>query len=241
MISVAILDKIEDESKKIQNLIKDFTAFYTEEQVQFHVFEKGEQKTGLQQIGFLNMALVDVCTEAGLHTAAGIREQFPEVQILVIADATVSPLRYLTPAIRPVALLLRPIAEAHGRQTLKDFFLIGSGQTKETENAYFWAKTRDGTEKIPYSSIFYFEAREKKIFIRTKAVEYGIGGTIEKLLQDLPDNFIRCHRSYIINKDYIERIRFADGFAYLASSMMVPVSRSYKGELKEYVNGIGTA
>lgn len=47
----------------------------------------------------------------------------------------------------------------------------------------------------------------KKIQITTIKETLEITGyTIKKLLDILPDTFIQCHRSYIVNKEYVEKI-----------------------------------
>ena len=126
-------------------------------------------------------------------------------------------------------------------ETLRDFFKLAMGPVINQDGAWFWARTRYGTEKIPYNSIFYFEAREKHIYVRTRTMEYGTGGTIEKLEQRLPVFFIRCHRSYIINRDYIETVKLKEGIAGLEGGMTVPVSRNYKKKLKEFIRSGNTA
>ena len=50
----------------------------------------------------------------------------------------------------------------------------------------FVIETREGKQYIPLNQIYYVEAREKKIFIRT--------------------NFLRCQRSYIVNMSKVTAV-----------------------------------
>ena len=91
--------------------------------------------------------------------------------------------------------------------------------------------------RIPFGQIYYLEAREKKVFIRMRMEELAINGTMEKLSERLPENFLRCHRSFIVNMDYISQIKLAENMLYLREGLFVPVSRSYKATVKRQLNG----
>ena len=85
--------------------------------------------------------------------------------------------------------------------------------------------------QIPFSQIYYFEARDKKLFVRTKNEEYAFYDTIESLARLLPEHFQRCHRSYIVNMEKIYRIVPSENYIELTEQIGVPVSRSYKSVL----------
>lgn len=238
MIFVLFLSPEKNEIEKIRADIRYLAAMHTDEEMEFHLFRtEKEFREGMKNVSFLHMAVVDVTLPGGPEAARELRRRYPEVQILVLSDISVSPVLYLTPDIRPSSLLLRPYDDDMRYKTLKDFFFLSIKPLLTSTDQYFWIKTRDGTQRIPYEAILYFEAREKRVFVRTRTVEYGTGGTIEKTAENLPQNFIRCHRSFIINRDYIDRIRLSEGTVYMAGSIMVPISRSYKADLKEYASG----
>lgn len=237
MISALLIGSRTEEIRKLQNDIRKVIAVSSDEKMGFFVLPPEKNIRGkLEKIDFLHVALIDVTSEIGIEASKAVRQKFPEIQILVIANTMISPAKYLIPEIRPSALLLRPFEEEHEKKILSDFFFFATKPLLRTPEQYYWAKTRDGTQRIPYNAIFCFEAREKKVFIRTKTIEYGTSGTIEKLLEKLPQNFARCHRSFIVNKDYIDRIRLTEGYIYLKGSLMIPISRSYKSMFKEHSN-----
>lgn len=82
--------------------------------------------------------------------------------------------------------------------------------------------------------IYYIEAREKKIFIRTKQEEYGFYDTIENMEKKLPENFLRCHRSYIVNMSKVTAVKLSQSLIEIQNELQVPLSRSYKKTVKEY-------
>ena len=244
MITALLFDTVSKEAQDLEQAFRRLTAFHTDEKLQITYWMKlfpnheaagnnCNPDFGLQDM-HPDMAVIDVTQDAGIEAAIQIRQRYPHVQILVIADVSVSPMRYLNPDIQPSSLLLRPWDQEQGNRIMEDFFLLTVRPLKGEDDSIFWARTRDGVQKIPYREVLYFEAREKKIFIRTQRMEYGIAGTIEKIAQKLPKNFFRCHRSYIVNRDYIERVRLSEGMVFLPGSVSIPVSRSYKSMIKEY-------
>ncbi|WP_442597831.1 LytTR family DNA-binding domain-containing protein [Neobacillus sp. D3-1R] len=98
-------------------------------------------------------------------------------------------------------------------------------------------KTNDGWIPIPFSQVVYLEAKDKKTFVNTK--EYS--GTHKNSLQEfeylLPkENFIRCHRSYIVNVHHIKMI-YPDTHSTFLLSMnngdQIPVSQSYSSYFRK--------
>lgn len=162
------------------------------------------------------------------------RSRYKASMVMLITDPTVSPLEYLRPGAAPDSLMLRPLdAETLNRQngefigTFLDRF-----QRMESEEC-FVINTREEKLYIPYPHIFYFEARDKKLFARTKNNEYAFYGTIELLSKTLPETFVRCHRSFIVNKQKMVRIISAENYIELYGKIGVPMSRTFKPVLME--------
>ncbi len=58
-----------------------------------------------------------------------------------------------------------------------------------------------------------------------------VRGKLHELNEQLPPNFVRCHRSYIINKNYIEQLNA--GFVILKKGIEIPISRTYKSNITD--------
>lgn len=92
-------------------------------------------------------------------------------------------------------------------------------------------KTEDGWIPMPFSDVVYLEAKEKKTYINGKEHSGTHKNTLQEFEFLLPkDQFIRCHRSFIVNVTYIKEI-FPDTHSTFMLSMKngdkVPVSQSY--------------
>ncbi|MCD7884780.1 MAG: LytTR family transcriptional regulator DNA-binding domain-containing protein [Lachnospiraceae bacterium] len=237
MIFGLLLDSDTKEKERIHQQLGNLTALHTNEKLDIQTFDKSSLLLKqLESLELLDLAIIDVTVPGALESARIIRRKFQETEILIIADISVSPMKYMHPSIRASALLLRPAA-SEWEEALRDFFgrLLEKGE-KENRDHVLWVENRDGKFRIPFAHIYYLEAREKKVFIRTKAEEFGTRGTIENLAEQLPENFLRCQRSYIVNTDYITRIRLCENRLYLRDDLWVPISRSYKEEFKRRIH-----
>jgi DNA-binding LytR/AlgR family response regulator len=93
-------------------------------------------------------------------------------------------------------------------------------------------KGKDGRMMIEYSKITHFESREKRILLCTDNEEYYFYDTIDNLANVLPQEFVRCHRSFIVNVERIKKIRISDNCIFLDNGFIIPLSRSYKNKFK---------
>ncbi len=55
--------------------------------------------------------------------------------------------------------------------------------------------------------IFFIQKNGKKAIFKTKNHDYEITSSFSDILDTLPNNFVRCHKSYIVNLDKISSIQ----------------------------------
>lgn len=238
MIFGIMLDSNQQEEQRIRQYLRKLTAYYTDEKLELkvlHGFTSFVEE--VQKAGLLDVAIIDVTMQGALEAARLLRRQFAKIEILVIADVSVSPVQYMHPSIRASALLLRPESMVW-EDTMRDFYeqLPAVREQQESQRNVLWIKNREGTFRIPFEQIYYLEAREKKVFVRTRQEEFGVGETIERLAEQLPENFVRCHRSFVVNEEHITQIRLSESLLYLGKELFVPISRTYKERFKGHVN-----
>lgn len=237
MIFGVMLNPDGAEERKIRRIFSELTAYYTDEELEIKTFHKSSlMLMQLEEAELLDVAIIDVTLPGALEGARLIRKRFTKTEILVIADVSISPMEYIHPSIRASSLLLRPMTDSW-KVAIQDFFnLLLKKDGEENQSNVLWIENRSGTFRVPFEQIYYLEAREKKVFVRTRMEEFGISGTIEKLADQLPKNFMRCHRSFIVNRDCITQIKLSENLLYLREDLFVPVSRSYKSAFKRQSN-----
>ena len=92
---------------------------------------------------------------------------------------------------------------------------------------------------IKTNDIEFFEARSVYIMIYTKNDVVLYRATLNLLEQQLSNDFLRIHRSYIINTQHIKRYKYLNNNTYafmMTSDKEVISSRSYKTSIQEVLS-----
>ena len=98
-------------------------------------------------------------------------------------------------------------------------------------------KSNDGWTPIPYEQVLYIEAKDRKTIV-TSTDRKGIHKyTLQEFEFIMPKHsFIRCHRSYIVNVNFIQDI-YPDTHSTFILSMKngerIPVSQSYSSYFRK--------
>lgn len=147
-----------------------------------------------------------------------------------------------------VDYLLKPFTKERFDKALEKFFSQAPIQKKHTEELLQSAtnlpsqserivvKTAGKIKIIPVPEILYLEAADDYVKIYTKEGSFLKNKTMSFFENSLPQNqFVRTHRSYIINVQEITRIdpyEKENHLAILRSGARVPVSKNGYGKLK---------
>lgn len=108
-----------------------------------------------------------------------------------------------------------------------------AAKTKEgasNERDYLFVKADRKNHKVSFSEILYAESVKDYVKIHTVDKRLTTKNTMTDFEMQLPDNFLRVHRSYVINLDFIT--------AYTANdieidSIEIPIGVSYKQKVFE--------
>lgn len=236
MVSLVSVDGKKNEIKPLESVMRNISAYLSEDKWDFKFFGTSDEfKDYMNLQPLVDIGCVDVALNESMELLYSFRRQYDSSLLILIADPTISPMAYLKPGIRPDSLLMRPLSKEMVKEALSEVFAsyLSTIVSEDNEKSYV-VDGKEGKISIPYSNIFYFEAREKKIFIRTLNDEFGFYETIEKIQEELPDSFARCHRSYIINKDKISKVMLSQSLIEMESGFVVPLSRSYKPDFKNF-------
>lgn len=233
----AALKNSEKDMLLIEREIRDEAAASTDENVKVvRINSEKELELFLASKENADIICVDVSLKNGIQSAERLRTMYSKAAIFIVADENMSPVKYMKPQIMAAALALKPLDAQMVRAAVRqifDFFI----NTEGSED-FFIVENREIKQRIPYNSILYFEARMKKIYVCTESREYGFYDTMEHLEESLSNDFIRCHRGYIVNRRYIRDVMLTQGIVVIGNDIEVPLSRSYKSIFKnERKNG----
>lgn len=100
-------------------------------------------------------------------------------------------------------------------------------------------KQRGSVWTLPYKQIYFIESVLHHIRIYTAENVVELYATMSETYEKLPPNFCRCHKSYVVNMDYIRRID-KEGVLMEAYEKPVPISRlKARDVLERYMTYVG--
>jgi len=236
MVSMLLYSSDEKEIHNVHALVKNLAAYLSEEKWETACFSSlKEIETFLEQQSLLNMACYDVTSNGSLDVLGKVRSCYADMLLMLIADASLSPMDYVRPDILASSLILRPFTKEAMKDKLKDLITeyLSKVENNSPEEAFI-VETREGKTRVPYSQIYYVEARDKKIYFRLQNKEIAFNSTLEELEEKMPAGFLRCHRSFMVNQMHIEQILLSQSEIRLSHGIAVPLSRSYKPTFKAF-------
>ena len=238
MISVYALSSTKEENQILRRTARQYAQRYSEDDWEFYLFESvTRMEEVLTRHPLVNLLSWDLSLPGGLESLERWRPEQRDALLLLVVEASMSPAEYIKPGILPSALLIKPMREDTVQPALKGMLGALTQKLRKDTDQPFLVETREGTQYIPYDRIRYFEAKEKKVFVRADQEEFGFYRTLDELEKTLPKPFVRCHRAFIVNMDWVESIQWSNGLLQLDGAVTLPLSRSYKEAVKEYGNG----
>ncbi len=133
--------------------------------------------------------------------------------------------------IAPTGLLIKPISYEKIKKVMEKVNKNISNNEK-----YITVNNKDGIQVIHTNEINYIESQGRYLLIKRKSGELiKVIMTISEMEQMLNTDFVKCHRSYIVN---CRKIRRLDKRAiYLSDGQDIPVSSgNYENVRKRYIN-----
>lgn len=233
MISILSVDRSDTEQTLLKNQCSSQIARRSDERMEFFAAQRPE-RTGLPPGRMLDILYYELEKEADLTGLRGLRSSQREALLVLLTGPKVSPVQYLRPGIAPSLLMQRPLTAQRVEQAAEELFDAFFEERQAPEEGQVFAfKERDSLVRVRCRDILFFEASNKKINLRTAGEEYGFYDSIERIGQQLPDHFVRCHRAYLVNVDKIRRLRLSENLVELCTGDCLPLSRSCRQEVKE--------
>lgn len=235
MHAVVISNGQMQETTYLREISKQKIAKMTEEQWHIHGdFSVEEFCEFIEQQGDMEVVYLDVVREHALQAAETMRQKNKDAILLLIADETQSPMKYLKPSIQASALLLRPIDKKEAKSVVEETWDLYASMQAQQEQFEI-----SPGRKLPMEGILFFESCHKRIYAHLSWEKIGFDETLENLALRLPSYFARCHRGIIVNTRKIKNIVLSQGEICLQNNVTVPFSRTYKETVKEWKNKYG--
>ena len=100
-----------------------------------------------------------------------------------------------------------------------------SRQMQKKQNFFF--KYEGEYISVPFRDIAYFESRAKKVVMHLtdKSRTYNFSAKLDEIQEKMPDVFLRCHQSYLINMEEIRSLDANEHLFILKNNEDVLISR----------------
>ncbi|HPR31393.1 MAG TPA: response regulator [Prolixibacteraceae bacterium] len=110
---------------------------------------------------------------------------------------------------------------------------VGSPEGKSQKD-FFLLKQNKVLVKVFYHDIMFINSQHVYLEINTRnGKKHLVRSTMNDYLNTLPGNFIKVHRSYIVNTECIEKITSNE---VVLKGVSIPVSREYRKDLLAFVD-----
>lgn len=237
MIVMLISDESKKERQFIVSYAKDLAGRWTEESwkmLQCATYAELEETVSKKVK--TDIICVDITMEGALELTKELRRLTPSSYIILIASPKTSPAVYMRPTIGAESLLLKPLTLQQIEEVLSEAVRTYLDRFyRPDEKKVFVVEHKGGRALVDYENIYFFESREKRVYLNTETEEYGFYDTLDQLEVRLEEGFMRCHRSFLVNKNKIVKVFLSQNRLLLENEFEIPLSRSYKPAVKAYL------
>lgn len=215
MIRIAVC---EDEQILLEQLTANIRAILDKHSIIYHMEAYTNGAALLAREAF-DILFLDIVMEpfSGLELAKKLRARGDASKMIFITsheqyaiDAyDVQAYHYLT---KPVDI-----------KKMEDVLLKLCGLLKEEYGRAITIRQGAAVRRVSLGQILYLEIMDRKIYLHKDREYFPFYGKLGEFEAMLPDTFFRCHRSYIVNFDHVQRYKKEE--IWLDNEEAIPLSR----------------
>ena len=125
---------------------------------------------------------------------------------------------------RPLNFLVKPIAQKKLLECVDQAMELAAGM--EGNLSFSMNRTE---HMIPLRQIRYIESNDKLLIVHDVQEENIFYGKLNAL--EVPADFVRIHKSYLVNSNYVRQLRFDS--LMLDCGTELPISRAYRKQVRD--------
>lgn len=142
----------------------------------------------------------------------------------------------MNPSTRPSGYIIKPAKMRQLELLIRGIMIDYHNMAKVKDVFRFKVKAKE--YNLPCDQILFFESRNKKIVVRTLAQEFEFYSSLDSIEKELPNNFLRVHKSFLVNTLKISKIDYGNMIVEFEDGTFVLVSRTYKSILQEHMSNL---
>ena len=169
----------------------------------------------------------------GLDIANQLRKQHNKAYI--IFTTAHAEFVFLAYKCKTFDFLCKPVAQERLEETVLRLF----DDIKNNSSDKSYIRLDNKNTIINGNEVQYIRRDGMKIIFHTKSRDYEIYSSFAKIQDLLPNNFIRCHKSFIANINNIEKLEPSTNLIYFKDNDYCDIGPKYKEEFMKGVNSYG--
>lgn len=230
MLRIGICDDDQEDIDRLESLAVCFSKEHSETPVQIQTYRSPyDMLDDIEETGGFDLYLLDVVMPhmTGVALARRIRERKERAEILFL---TVSK-EYAVEAfsVKASGYLIKPVS----RSDFDDAVLDCIHRLSPENSPSLLLKSKNGLHRVPIDELVCVESfNHNQICTLSDGSYLESSATLTELMEALKDHpaFVRPHRAYIVNMDFIRRLTARE--LLLTNGKRIPVPQSGYGKLK---------
>lgn len=231
MLRIAVC---EDDQAYLAYLIRLLEELFTEENIHGEILlacDSRQEMENFVETGAANVYLLDINLSEGLegyYIASRIRAIQPLAYIVFITENL--GFVFQSFKVRPFDFLPKPVTKNLLANLLIDICRHMQSVSPDDSSQYIDIKSMSTIYHIKRDDIIMIEKIKNKAFVHTTNSTITCNTTLEDfetLLADM-QSMVRCHKSYIVNKNYIIERNLSEMKLTLAAGLTCYMSRGYR-------------
>ena len=164
MTELFVFDRNDSERKSILEISHDVVAYCSDEQlIAIECKSQNNFDECLMKAKEIDLSVMEITKKNDIRFTEKVRENHMHTSLMIIADASISPMEYLNPRIRANSLLLRPYSRETERQTIREFLrdFYRKKDEADTDKYCMW-KADKKINKFPFHKFTILRYVRKK-------------------------------------------------------------------------------
>lgn len=104
-------------------------------------------------------------------------------------------------------------------------------EVKGYSNDYLEISSQRMVVRLELNQIRHIESHNHKIYVYTEDEVYMVYEKLSDILRRLPDYFVQCHKSFLVNLDYVAAIESRE--VVMKEGKRIAISRTYYNQMRE--------
>lgn len=225
-MKVAVCDDRKESLEQVEDLLKEVscvTEINLYSDMDFFLEEVQEGKT-------YDVVLMDIhwkTERTGIDFAEELTQLSPCTRVIYI---TAYAMDYVEDMFgrtaSPAGVLIKPIK----KERLK-LLLDKIQEQMKQQNDVLVIKYKSIVRNIPYHDIMYLESDLHKVNVVLEEQSHQCNERLSQIAERLGDQFLVCHKSYIVNMEYVKEFRYSK--ILLKNDVVIPVSKTRYAEARQ--------